>query len=202
MGIGTGFARLLLFALLGWTALGAIGVTISFHRGERRQGRRNLAWIVAVWLIYISGLVTVSLRAKPRSLAPGHEHCFDSLCYSVERTETVPGYLAKPGERLVRVSIRVTNRSGKSSSGDSKLRLYLMDSQGRRWEQAAGLQGVHLSTRIGKDDTYVSAPVFMVPDDAEELELVLTHGRRFPFLLMIGDPDSVLHPPVHFSLAP
>jgi predicted permease len=65
MGLGTGFARLLLFALMGWTALGAIGVTISLRRGERRQAGRNLIWIVAIWLVYLSTLLTVSVMAKP-----------------------------------------------------------------------------------------------------------------------------------------
>ena len=201
MGLGTGFARLLLYVLLGWTALGAIGVTISFRRGERRPGRRNLAWIIAIWVIYLSVLLTVSLRAKPHPLSPGQEHCFQSLCFSVVRTEIVPGYLATPGERLVRVYLRIANHSGKRSPGDSHLKLYLVDSSGRRWEQAAGLEGVHLSTAVGPGETVITAPVFRVAHDADGLTLVLSHGRRLPYLLIIGDPDSILHAPVHLSLA-
>jgi hypothetical protein len=201
MGLGTGFARLLLFALLGWTALGAIGVTVSLRRGEQRQGRRNLAWIVGIWVIYISVLLTVSLRAKAPSVPAGQERCFNSLCFSIVRTETVPGYLPKRGEHLVRVSLRIANHSEKRSPGDSHLKLYLVDSRGRRWEQAAGLEGVHLATSVGPGETIITAPVFKVADDADGLTLVLTHGRMLPHLLIIGDPDSFLHAPMHFSVS-
>jgi hypothetical protein len=200
MGLGTDFARLLLFALVGWTALGAIGVTISFRRGEHRQGRRNLAWVAAVWAIYISVLLTVSLRARPRVLLPGQEHCFDSLCFSVVRTEAVAGYVAPRGEQLVRVYLSIRNRSGKRSPGDSHLKIYLVDSRGRRWEQAGGLEGVHLSAPVAPEETITTAPVFKVADDADGLMLVLSHGRRLPYFLIFGDPDSVLHTPLHFSL--
>lgn len=201
MGIGTGFARLLLLALLGWTALGAIGVTVSFRRGERAQGRRNLLWIIGIWILYISILLIVSVKTKPRALPPGQEHCYESQCFSVVRTETVPGYLGRRGEHLLRVYLRISNHSGKSIAGDSHLKLYLVDSSGRRWEQAAGLQGVHLSSTIGAGSTAVTAPIFKVADDAYGLKLVLTHGRRLPYLLIIGDPDSMLHAPVQLSLA-
>ena len=79
MGIGAGFARLLLYALLGWTALGAIGVTISFRRGERFQGRKNLGWIAAIWIIYIGILLSVSLTPKPRVMPP-NIHFPSRLC--------------------------------------------------------------------------------------------------------------------------
>lgn len=201
MGLGSGFARLLLFALLGWTALGTIGVTVSLRRGERVQGRRNLLWIIAIWLIYMSVLLTASLRAKSRALPPGQEHCFDSLCFSVLRTEIVPGYLEKPGEHLLRIYLRIANHSSKSIAGDSHLKLYLDDSNGRRWEQAAGLEGVHLSSTIGPGSSIITAPIFKVAEDADGLTLALSHGRRLPNLLIIGDPDSLLHPPVQFSIA-
>jgi hypothetical protein len=200
MGIGTGFARLLLVALLGWTALGAIGVTISFRRGERFQGRRNLGWIAAIWLIYIGILLAVSLAAKPRVVPRGQDYCFDSLCFSVVRTETVPGYLATRGERIVKVYIRIANHSDKRNSGDSHLKLYLVDANGRRWDEAPGLEGVHLSTPVGPRQTILSAPVFNVSHAAKGLRLVLTHDHSLSYLLLLGDTGSIFHSPTYFSL--
>lgn len=201
MGIGAGFARLLLYALLGWTALGAIGVTISFRRGERFQGRRNLGWIAAIWIIYIGILLTVSLTARPRVVPPGKDSCFDSLCFSVVRTETVPGYLATRGERIVKVYVRIANHSDKRNSGASHLKLYLVDSSGRRWDEAPGLGGVHLSTAVGPRQTVLSAPVFKVDHAAEGLRLVLTHDHSFPYLLLLGDSGSIFHGPTYFPLS-
>jgi hypothetical protein len=201
MEIGTGFARLLLYALLGWTALGAIGVTISFRRGERFQGRRNLAWIAAIWLIYMGAVLAVSLAAKPRVLPPGKDYCFDSLCFSVIRTETVPGYLATRGERMVKVYVRIANHSNQRNPGDRHLKLYLVDSAGRRWDEAPGLEGVPLSTPVGPRQTILSAPVFKVAHDSEGLRLVLSHDHSLPYLMLLGDTGSILHGPTYFSLA-
>lgn len=200
MGIGTGFARLLLVLLVGWTAIGAVGVTISFRRGDRIRGRRNMAWIGVIWLGYAAVLLAVSLTARPRIVPAGQEQCLDSLCFTVVGTESVPGYLARHGEKIVRVSLRIANHSDKRSPGDGHVEVYLVDSHGRRWDELPGLEGVHLSTPIGAKGMIVSAPVFKVPQDAEDLRLVLTHGHRLPYLLVIGDPDSLMHPLLSFSL--
>ncbi|QHS53346.1 hypothetical protein [Edaphobacter sp. 12200R-103] len=200
MGIGAGFARLLLYALLGWTALGAIGVTISFRRGERFQGRKNLGWIAAIWIIYIGILLSVSLTAKPRVVLPGRDYCFDSLCFSVVRTETVPGYLGNRGERIVKVYVRITNHSDKRNSSDAHLKLYMVDARGRRWDEASGLEGVRLSTPVGPRQTVLTTPVFKVGPSAEGLRLVLTHDHNLPYLLLLGDTGSIFHGPAYLSL--
>lgn len=201
MEIGTGFAKLLLAILLGWTAVGALGVTISFRRGERFQGRRNMVWIGAIWVLYMAVLLTVSLTARPRIVPAGKEQCLGSRCFTVAGTEIVPGYLAKNGEKIVRISLRIANPSDKSDSGDSSLHAYLVDSHGRRWDEVPGLEGVRISTPMGAKRMIVSTPVFKVPREAEGLHLVLTRGHRLPFLLMIGDPDSLMHPATRFAFA-
>jgi hypothetical protein len=131
---------------------------------------------------------------------PGKDYCFDSLCFSVVRTETVPGYLATQGERVVKVYIRIANRSDKKNSGDSHLAFYLVDSRGRRWDTVPGLEGVRLSTPVGPHQTVLSTPVFKVDHAAEGLRLVLTHDHSLSYLLLLDDTGSLLHGPAYLSL--
>jgi hypothetical protein len=70
---------------------------------------------------------------------------------------------------------------------------YLVDAQGRRWEESLGVNGVGLTAKVTGGGSVVSEPVFKVAANATGLGLVLTHGRWQPGVLVIGDSDSWLH---------
>lgn len=197
---GINWAELALWGLIGWTLIGLVGVTISFLRQERNKVPRHLGWIGGVWLLYIGLVLTISLSSHPAVLTEGQEQCFGTLCFTVARTEAIPGYLANEGEQVLRVAIRITNHSHKERKGDKTLQAYLVDSQGRVWNQRLGLEGVRLSTTVLPGDSVLSEPVFKITKDAAGLRLVLTHGHRFPYLVLLGDRDSFLHSPVYVQL--
>jgi hypothetical protein len=200
MGMSINWAELLLLVLVGWTLLGFLGVNLSHRRGERSQGRRNLAWIAGIWLLYFAILVATSLVAKPRSVSLGQQQCFDSLCFTTTGADIIPGYLARNGEKVVRVSVRIANHSSKRNPGDKHLTAYLLDSRNRRWDEVPGLEGVRLSTPVAAGDSVISTPVFKIASDAEHLRLVFTRGKRLPNLLLLGDRDSLLHPLISVAL--
>lgn len=197
---GINWAELALWGLIGWTLIGLIGVTISFLRQEGDKVRRHLGWMGVVWLLYIVLVLAISLSSHPRVLTKGQEQCFGTLCFTVVRTEEIPGYLANEGEQVLRVAIQVTNHSHHERKGDKTLQAYLVDSQGRIWNQGLGLEGVRLSTTVLPGDSVMSEPVFKIPKDATDLRLVLTHGHQLPYLLLLGDRDSLLHSPVYVQL--
>jgi hypothetical protein len=185
--------KLLLFGVAGWSAVGMLGVTASLAHGERARVMRGVAWIAGVWVIYLAALVGTSLAQRQRVLAIGQEQCFGKMCFAVIKVEEVPGFLIRDGSRLVRVQVQMRNRSGSNMQSDALIRAYLVDAQGRRWEESAGVSGVRLTARVGPGDIAVSEPVFKVASDATGLELVFTHGWKQPGTLVIGDSDSVLH---------
>ena len=187
------FRELLLLALVGWTAVGAVGVTVSLVRGERAKGLRNLGWIVGVWVVYMGVLVGTSLMQPQKVLAMGQEQCFDDMCFAVTGVEEVPGFLIRDGSRLVRVSVRVSNRGRGKTQSEGLLQAYLVDAQGRKWEESTGVSGVRLTAKVAAGSSVVSEPVFKVAKDSSGLGLVFTHGRRQPGLLVIGDSDSLWH---------
>jgi len=200
MRLGMGWTELLLLLLVSWTVIGILGVILSYRRREYTATRRNLIWIAGVWLIYIGMLLTVSLIARPLLIPPGQEQRIGDLGFTVVHTEAQPGFLASHGERVLRISIRITNHSQAARERDRWVMAYLVDSQNRRWFQIPGLQGIPLSTNIAPGDSVLSQPVFKVAADTTGLRLVLTHGPRLPNLLVVGDRDSLLHPSVSVPL--
>jgi hypothetical protein len=184
--------ELLLLALVGWTGIGVLGVGVALWRGERQRVRRGVAWLAGVWVVYLCVLVGVSLGQKQKVVAIGEAQCFDEMCFTVTGVEVVPGFLIRDGRRLVRVSVRVTNQ-GRKAQSEGLIWTYLVDGQGRRWEESPGVNGVGLTARVAGGGSVVSEPVFKVAADATGLGLVFTHGRWQPGVLVIGDSDSWLH---------
>jgi hypothetical protein len=184
--------ELLLLALVGWTGIGVVGVGVSLWRGERERVRRGVAWLVGVWVVYLFVLVGVSLGQRQRVVAIGEAQCFDEMCFTVTGVEELPGFLIRDGRRLIRVSVQVKNK-GRTAQSEGLIWAYLVDSQGRRWAESPGVNGVGLTARVGGGGSVVSEPVFKVAKDATGLGLVLTHGWRQPGVLVIGDSDSWLH---------
>jgi hypothetical protein len=184
--------ELLLLGLVGWTGIGVLGVVVSLWRGERERVRRGVAWLAGVWVVYLCVLVGASLVQRQKVVAIGEPRCFDDMCFTVTGAEEVPGFLIRDGRRLVRVSVRVTNR-GRKAQSEGLISAYLVDSLGRLWEESPGVNGVGLTVRVTGGESVVSEPVFKVAADAKGLGLVLTHGRWQPGVLVIGDSDSWLH---------
>ena len=184
--------ELLLLGLVGWTAVGILGVGVAFWRRERERARRGVAWLARVWVVYLCVLVAVSLGQTQRVVAVGEPQCFDEMCFTVAGVEELPGFLIRDGRRLVRVTVRVKNE-GRKAQSEGLIWAYLVDAQGRRWRESPGVSGVGLTARVTGGDSVVSEPVFKVAGDATGLGLVLTHGRWQPGVLVIGDSDSPLH---------
>jgi len=187
------FRELLLLVLVGWTAVGAVGITYSLMRQEKPKAMRNLGWIVAIWAIYMATLLGVSLLQPQKVIRIGQDQCFDDMCFAVTRVQELPEYLSHDGSRLVRVSVRISNHGKEKPQSERLIRAYLIDSQGRHWAESTAISGVRLTARVAAGDSVTSQPVFKVAKGATGLGLVFTHGERQPGVLVIGDSDSLLH---------
>jgi hypothetical protein len=191
------FAELLFLALIGWTGIGVLGTLISLARGERTKARHGAAWIGGIWAMYLIALAGVSLAQPQRVVALGQEQCFDDLCFAVTKAEKVPSFVGQnqpsDGSQLVRVAVTGRNRGRGKAQAESLLRVYVVDSQGRKWQEVPGLSGNRLTTRITSGSQVISQPVFKVSGDARGLALVFTHGQWQPAVMVIGDSDSWWH---------
>src|SRR4051812_32694052 len=105
--------RILLLGLVGWTAIGLVGVGVSWRRGEREKVRHGMGWLAGVWVAYLFVVIAVSLVQRQSVVGLGQPRCFDEMCFRVIKVEEVPGFLIRDGRRLLRVSIQVTNHARK-----------------------------------------------------------------------------------------
>ncbi len=196
------WTELLLLGLVLWTLIGVAATGLLIARGERLKARRAGVWIPGIWAVYLLLLLLVSWRQPERRMAPGEEQCFDDLCFAVKGADEMEGFRVRgqEGARLLRVKVLVTNRGKGRPQGEGLIRAYLVDAQGRRWDEVRGLGGVRLTARVAAGDSVLSEPVFRVARDATGVGLVLTHGRWQPGVLVIGDPDSWGHRPTVMML--
>src|ERR1700733_172684 len=161
MELGMDLPKLLLLGVAGWTALGVVGITVSLMRGrhgvpgERERLRKGLVWIAGVWVVYLSALLAVSLVQPQRVVAIGQEQCYDVICFAVTGVEVVPRFPTRDQDRLMRVSIRVRNKGHKAQS-EGLIQAYLVDGQGRRWQESAGVGGVRLTATVAGGSSAVS----------------------------------------------
>jgi hypothetical protein len=187
------FWNLLMLGLVAWTVLGAIGIAISLFLGERAKALRHLGWIFVIWAAYLAVVMGASLMQPQRIVAMGSDQCFGDVCFAVTGVEEVPGFLIHDGSRLVRVSVRISNRGREGNHNDARVQAFLLDSRGRRWDESTAISSVPLTTVVPAGSSVVSEPVFKVAQDASGLALVLTHGRWQRGALVIGGPESLLH---------
>ena len=187
------FWNVLLLLLVGWTVLGTIGVFISLFLGERAKALRNIAWIFASWAVYLALVMGTSLMQPRKIVAMGQDQCFGDVCFAVTGVEEVPGFLVQDGSRLIRVSVRVSNRGRGEVEKDAHVQAFLLDSRGRQWDEARAISSVPLTSGVPAGSSVMSEPVFKVANDASGMALVLTHGRWQRGALVIGGPESLLH---------
>ena len=187
------FRELLLLVLVGWTVVGAAGITISLLRHERSKAVRHSLWIVAVWVVYMAILLGSSITQPQKIVALGQDQCFDEMCFAVTGVQELPGYLIRDGSRLIRVSVRISNHGKEKMQSEGLIQAYLIDTQGRQWAESTGVSGVRLTARVAAGDSVMSQPVFKVAGNASGLGLIFTHGQRQPGVFVIGNSDSLLH---------
>ncbi len=191
--------ELLLAALVLWTAIGIAGTLLALARRERAKALRGGLWIAGIWIVYLSAEVLVAKTQKQRIVAVGKRECFDEMCFSIAKTEEVPSFfgrnIADDGTQLLRVSVLVENKGRGRAQSEGLVRAYLLDGAGRPWFELPGLGSVPLTAPVPAGGSVISRPVFRIPRDISLAGLVLTHGRRQPGVLVIGDSDSLGHRP-------
>lgn len=200
--MGERLRGLMLLGLVLWTVVGVAGLAVARSRGETRRFRRGAATLIAVWVGYGLVLVGVSLGQRGRVFEPGEERCFGAVCFAVTGAEEPAGFFVRgqERERLLRVMVRMRNRDREHTESEAGLTAYLMDGQGRRWEQVPGLGGVRLTTPLAAGGSAISEPVFRPAKDATGLRLVLLHTGWTWARLRIADAESYFHQPAEMAI--
>src|SRR2546428_11702604 len=123
--------ELLLVGLVGWTALGLLGVLISQVRREREKVRKGLMWLVGVWVVYLAVVMGVSMVQPQRVVAMGQDQCYDEMCFAVMGGDEVAQFVrrgeGRDGSRLIRVTMRVRDKGRERTQREARIRADLAD---------------------------------------------------------------------------
>src|SRR5258708_6805455 len=206
------FDGILILAALGCVlALTALGYFLV--RSQWRRAKRVLLALASFLVVYAAVLVSVSLLSPQQVLAMRQDRCFDDWCLSVEQVVQQPTIGSAP--MLVRVhgvfdlvTVRVSSRARAVSQRALDAQVYLLDTQGQRYDpnpagqlvlDASGQGGQPLDSELAPFGSFTRTVVFDVSKGVSHLALVVTHGL-FPDVIVIGSDQSFLHKPTIIQL--
>lgn len=175
-----------LLTALGWSLL---------RRRARRA--RHLAGLLAAGLAaYFALLIIVSLTASQRVLAIGEPLCSDDWCLAITEVTTS----ATP--TIYTVTFEVSSRARRVAMRENGVVVHLVDARGTRFAALADPAGPGFNTWLQAGQVVTLTRVFATPDVQAPVAIVIEREGmdRFPRLLIIGDNDSLFHPPVMVRL--
>ena len=206
------FDGILILALLG-CVLSLVSLAYFLVRRKFRRAKRVLLGLASFLVVYTAVLVSVALLSPQQVLALHQDRCFDDWCLSVEQvvqqsTIGSTSMLVHAHGMFDLVTVRVSSRASRVSQRALDAQVYVLDTQGQRYDpdpagqqvlDASGQGGQPLDSELAPDGSFTRTVVFDVPKGASHLALVVTHGL-FPDALVIGSDQSFLHKPTVIQL--
>jgi len=171
---------LLEFFLLVWMAVCLLRV--------RWRPLRRLLTFAGIYLCgYATALIAVSLLTPRRFLAPGERRCFDDWCVAATGAQ-------RQGNVWI-ATLDVSSDAKRVRQRALDANAELEDTKEQRHPPCgAPLTPQRLSDELGPGESFRVVLPFCLPADALPAGVVMHHGA-FPGLAIIGDDQSVLHPP-------
>jgi len=204
---------LLLLITVFITVVALLGGASYLARRRWRPLRRILLALGVFLGSYAAVLVTVSLTSPQQVLGPHQVRCFDDWCLSLQRVARRRAvgrwpHVATARGQFYLVTVEVSSRARGISQRAVDARVYLLDANGQRYDpdadarhalDATGGGGQPLDTELPPAGSFTHTVVFDVPLERRPGGLVVVHGL-FPAVLVIGDPQSLLHKPTLLAL--
>jgi hypothetical protein len=185
---------LFLVAMLA-TLVAAIRILWCLARGAPGVARRTaVGWAVGA-LVYFTVLLVVSRVQSGRVVPLGDDECFDDWCIAVTAMERHDG-------RMV-VTLRVSNHGRGRTQAEPDAYVYLRDDGGHELQPSALATAeatASLGDQVPPGQAQTVQAVFDVRSDDNSLSLVKARRARFPGIVIIGDPSSLLHRPTVHAL--
>ncbi|HEU5380792.1 MAG TPA: DUF4352 domain-containing protein [Ktedonobacteraceae bacterium] len=206
------FDGILILAVLG-CVLSLVSLGYFLVRRKFRRAKCVLLALASFFVVYAAVLVSVSLASPQQVLAMHQDRCFDDWCLSVEQVVQQPtigstSMLVHAHSMFDLVTVRVASRARAVSQRALDAQVYLLDTQGQRYDpdpagqhvlDASGQGGQPLDSELAPGGSFTRTVVFDVPKGVSHLALVVSHGL-FPDVLVIGSDQSFLHKPTIIQL--
>lgn len=170
---------LVLFLL---TLIALIVAAYQSLRGGTGKAVRSVVGAAIVWVIYLGGVIVVSLSTPRREVAIGELRCFDDWCLTVERLSPASA------------TLRVSSRAARIRQGAPDTFVYLEDSGGKKIAPRS-CSGPGFENKISSEESYEKICEFDVSAGVQIAGLVVRHGSTGPGVLIIGDDSALFHQP-------
>lgn len=183
-----------------------VGLTMRFS-GRRAAGNRVLGLLAIGCIGYVGVVFAVAASTPQKCIAPGHELCFDEMCFAVVNLQTAQqlGPVRSHGLFYV-VTVRVSSRARGRAQAELGLgallwspgHRYPISREGQSAWEAMHPESAPLTSRLQPGESILSDQVFDVADSQMPAGLVLTQGLT-PGYLVIGE-CPLFHPPTILRL--
>jgi len=210
---------LTLLGTIGVVGLALVATVWGLTHGNRLLTRRGLHAAAGMTAVYIAVLAVVSLVSREQVLPPGSEKYFCELdCHLAYSVEHVEPLRTSPQGGQTTWAVRLRTRFDENTISPTRgreaplspnpRRLALIDSSGRQYPPAEGLEPVlsqlgvtstPLTRELRPGESYTTTLVFVLPEGAVPTRLALQEDI-FVDRLIIGHERSLFHKPVLFGL--
>jgi hypothetical protein len=160
-------------------------------RGKFDRARRTLFRLLVGVGLYMAAVIVASLILPRQVLSIGEPLCFDDWCVSIEGFQRV-----QEAARLrYSVNLRLSSRSRRVSQRENNLAVYLTDHRGRRYDPVAS--NGPFNALLEPQESVVVSRSFVIPAEAADVGVVITHEGGFPVgWLIVGYDTWFRKPPI------
>jgi hypothetical protein len=167
----------LLFIVLFLTAVSTLMAAAWFAiRRQFGRVRRILFRLLVGVSAYMAVVVAWSLILPRRVVEVGDAQCFDDWCVSIAGFRRAP----EIARVAYSVDLRLSSRARRVSQRENNLVVYLTDDHGRRYDPVADNSSAAFNVLLRPQESVVVSRSFMVPAEAPEVGVVITHEGGFP----------------------
>jgi hypothetical protein len=180
----------LLFILCFFAALAVLlSAAIAAIGGHRTQALRKLRNLGIGAAVYMALVLAAGIASTRKIYRLGDSQCFDDWCITV-----VGANRTRPDS--IEVALRLSSRAKRVPQGEKGTVVYLIDSQGRRYNPDPNSVTVPFSTLLQPGESITATRRFDLPADASGLSLVHTNEGGFPIGFFIaGENGQYFHGP-------
>ena len=123
----------------------------------------------------------------------GEPECFDDWCIAVVR--------ARRRDSVEQVTVRVSNRGAGKSQAEPDAFVYLRGADGTKIDaQLSAPDAQRIGDAVSAGAYHDVDVEFALPSTMTRASLVKTRHAKFPSIIVIGDPSSVMHSPAVHAL--
>jgi hypothetical protein len=207
------FGSLAFLASILALAAGLAGLLFSLVTRRNKLALRIALGMVAWIGVYAALLLIASVTSAQQILGPGQEHCYDEMCFSVQKVTTAQTLTG--GKKEVKaagiyyvVSLQLRNDAKRVAQKPSHPQVWAVDQQGHTYAgilasgdfPGAPVDSAQLwDQKLQAGESQVRTLAFDLPPAAANPFLVVTEGGG-PTFLIIGDENSPFHAKTVFQL--